>query len=140
MNPIAKISPLEAKTRYKPSWFLTGRANFQKLFAGVALPTLFATALPAVVFAATLSSIVVNLKILVNQLVAFVIGLAVLVFLWGVLKYITAGADSKKVEEARNFIIFGIIGIFVMFSIWGLINLLSVTLNLSSTKPTAPTF
>lgn len=52
------------------------------------------------------------------------IAFAVVYFLWGLLKYIGAGGDEKKIEEGRGVMIFGIIAIFFMVSIWGFVNLL----------------
>jgi hypothetical protein len=56
---------------------------------------------------------------LMNLLVPVIIGLAVLGFLFGVMKYIFAH-DTKNIADARNYMIFGIIGIAVMLSVWGL--------------------
>ncbi len=70
-----------------------------------------------------------------NLLIPLVIGIAVVVFLFGVVKYITSGADETKRKEARSVMIFGIIGIFVMISIWGLVNILISTFNLNTNAP-----
>ncbi len=48
----------------------------------------------------------------------FLLVLATLVFIWGIIKYITAGGDSGKVSEARNYIIWGLVGLAVMGSVW----------------------
>ncbi len=79
-------------------------------------------ALPFTTYAANVTDIegliAYAIKIL-NLLVPFIVGLAVIGFLWGVMKYIFA-ADTKSISEARNYMIFGIIGIAVMLSVWGL--------------------
>lgn len=61
---------------------------------------------------------------IINQLVIVLIGIGLLVFIWGLLKYITAAGDEDQVKEARRFIVFGLIAFFVMMSVWGLVNLL----------------
>ena len=62
---------------------------------------------------------------LMNKVVPLLIGLAVLVFLWGVLKYVISGADdADKRKEARGFMIWGIVSIFIMVSVWGLVGIL----------------
>ncbi len=63
-------------------------------------------------------------RYLINQSVILIIGLAVLLFIIGLLKYILAAGDADQVKEARGYIIFGLIAIFIMFSVWGLVNLL----------------
>lgn len=60
----------------------------------------------------------------INDLVALLIGVGLLVFIFGLVKYVSAGGDEKKREEAKGFIVFGLIAFFVMFSVWGLTNLL----------------
>jgi hypothetical protein len=74
---------------------------------------------------------------LIQGLIPFVIGLALLSFLWGVLKYATA-KDEEEQKKSKGFMLYGIIGLFVMVSVWGLVNLLGDTLNLSNATPTAP--
>lgn len=63
----------------------------------------------------------------INILVPLVIGIALLLFLFGLIKYVRAGADEKMHAEARNLIIWGIVGLFVMTSVWGLVNIITNT-------------
>ncbi|MDQ5901685.1 MAG: hypothetical protein QG580_400 [Patescibacteria group bacterium] len=60
------------------------------------------------------------------------ISLSVIVFIIGVIKYIKNGDDSKAREEGRNFMIYGIIGLFVMISVWGLVGVLQGTFGLGN--------
>jgi len=57
---------------------------------------------------------------IMNALVPLLFGIALLIFLWGVIKYISQGGDPKARAEGRNFIIFGIIGFAIMMTVWGL--------------------
>jgi hypothetical protein len=68
------------------------------------------------------------------------ISAAVIVFIVGVVKYINGGDDSTKREEGRNFIIYGIVGLFVIVSVWGLVGILQGTFGLGTTTfiPTLP--
>ena len=77
----------------------------------------------------TLNSILVVIGSIVKLLLPIVIGLGVIVFLWGVVQYMTSGADEEKKGEARNLMIYGIIGRFVMVSIGGLVAVLARTFN-----------
>lgn len=70
----------------------------------------------------------------------FLLVLATLVFLWGILKYITAGGDATKIAEARSYIIWGIIGLAVMASVWAIINYLKDTLGIQGGNNTIPTY
>jgi len=74
---------------------------------------------------------------LIQGLIPIVIGLAVLVFLWGILRYVLASDDAGK-SQGRTFMFWGIIALFVMVSVWGLVNILSETLQLNPATPNAP--
>ena len=77
----------------------------------------------------------------INYLMVLVVGLAVFVFIWGIFRYFVAGANEKKVEEARNVLIYGLLGIFIMLSVWGLVNILINTFGFTATtQPTIPRF
>jgi hypothetical protein len=67
----------------------------------------------------SLSSLSSGLVAVANALVPLLFGLAVLGFMWGVIKYVFA-AGPEKLDEARNYMIFGIIGIAVMLAAWAL--------------------
>lgn len=98
-----------------------------------------AGALPFVAFAQDTKNLVDIINIIsgiVNTLIPFIIGLAILVIIWGVFGYITGAGDEEKRGEAKQYIIWGIIGVFVMLSIWGLIQIVSNTLGISRTATT----
>ncbi len=87
---------------------------------------------------------VTNFKELVNTifianilkpLVPFLIGLAVVMFIYGVLILIFSEGGDKK-EDGKKYMLWGIVGIFVMVSVWGLVNILISTFSLDNTpKP-----
>ena len=74
---------------------------------------------------------------ILNLLVPVVIALAVVVFLFGIFKYVTAKDDTAK-QEARSIILYGVIVLFVMVAIWGLVNILIATFGLSTEPPQTP--
>ena len=85
--------------------------------------------------------IVFKLVAMVNAGISLVIGLAVLMFLWGVFKLLVSNKDSKERAEAKGYIIWGIIALAVMVSVWGLVNLVMSTFGLSDRNPiSAPMF
>ena len=100
--------------------------------------SLLALALPVLVFAQDFNSILSRVQGIINSLIPFIIGLAVLVFLWGVFSYITAGADEEKRGKARDLIIWGVVFLFVMVSVWGLVNILINTFGLDDSIPQTP--
>jgi FtsH-binding integral membrane protein len=74
---------------------------------------------------------------LISKLIPLVIGAAVLVFLWGILKFVIASSEEDK-AKGRQFMIWGVIGLFVMVSVWGLVNFFRNTLGLTGGANTPP--
>lgn len=59
----------------------------------------------------------------ISNLVPVIIGLTVITFLWGLAKFILAAGDEKKIQDGKNLMVWGIIGIFVMVSVWGIVRI-----------------
>ncbi len=78
-------------------------------------------AMPVFVFAATVQSILGNVQVILNLIIPILMILATVVFLWGVITYITAGGDEEKAKAGRGYIIWGLIGLFAMVAVWGLV-------------------
>ncbi|MBI2086728.1 MAG: hypothetical protein HYT69_00955 [Candidatus Zambryskibacteria bacterium] len=79
---------------------------------------------PTVVAAqfSTTRSIIEELGDLVRYATIVIAGIALLVFFWGLVKFIfKVGGDEKAVADGRRLMIWGLIALFVMVSIWGLI-------------------
>lgn len=98
-------------------------------------------ALPLIAGAATaldlggVNSSITTIIATMNNIVPLLIGVAVLVFLWGVLKFVLAGSDdAAKRKDARGFMIWGLVSIFIMVSVWGLVGLLQSSFGLNTTE------
>lgn len=72
--------------------------------------------------------------VILVAIIPIIFALALMFFLWGVMKFIRA-SDSVKREEGRKFIIAGLIGLFVMTSLWGIISIVSKSLGTGSAVP-----
>lgn len=73
---------------------------------------------------------------IIQAIIPILIGAALLVFLWGVLKYLFS-KDAKSKTEGTTFILWGIISLFVMVALWGLVNILQSSF-LGDTNPSDP--
>jgi hypothetical protein len=60
----------------------------------------------------------------VDNLIPILIGIALLVFLWGLVTYIAKAGNEEARKQARKFIVWGIIIMFVIMTVWGLVALL----------------
>jgi Type IV secretion system pilin len=88
-------------------------------------------AFPAAAFAqvdlTNLGNAIQSLTGIINILIPFFIAIAVLVFIYGLIKYVLQAGNAEARVEARGYIIYGIIGIVVMLSVFGLVNLVQNT-------------
>lgn len=68
---------------------------------------------------------------LIRPVVPLLIGLAVVLFIYGVIIFMFSDGGEKK-EDGKSYMIWGIVGIFVMVSVWGLVAVLQSTFQLSN--------
>lgn len=73
--------------------------------------------------------------ILLKSVVPLLFTVSLIVFIYGVVKYIMHADDEKEREEGRKFMLFGIIALFVMVSVWGLVQVLRNTFGLDTFIP-----
>ena len=84
---------------------------------------------------ATLKDVIDFFTCLIGRtLVPLIFAVALVVFLWGVIKFIQAQEASER-EEGRQFMIWGIIALTVMISVWGLTTILGNTFHVTNVVP-----
>lgn len=88
--------------------------------------------LPAFAFAeeVTLFSLADKTGDLLNRVIPVLLTLAVVYFIWGVIKYTISGDEEAK-GKARSGIIAGLIGLFVIISFWGIVAVIQETTGVS---------
>ncbi|MCE9628565.1 MAG: hypothetical protein K8Q91_01040 [Candidatus Vogelbacteria bacterium] len=64
---------------------------------------------------------------IVVPIINLLLALAVLVFFWGLVKYLYKGDNDAERTKGKSLMAFGIIGLFVMVSVWGIVGLLTGT-------------
>lgn len=74
-----------------------------------------------------LGDVLITIKGLVDGIIPILMVLVVAVFLWGIVRYVTAGGDAEKEKAARGYIIYGLIGIFVLVAFWGIVKMFAGT-------------
>lgn len=87
------------------------------LFAMLVIPILVAEA-----FLEETGTIVLHFGYVVNLLIGALAAVALLAFIWGIVKYIAAAGDEKAAKEGKSIMIYGVIALFVLFSVWGLVD------------------
>lgn len=69
----------------------------------------------------TISTLFGNITLVLNQLIGLLFIVATVAFLWGVIQYVIAAGDEKKLAEGKKYIIYGLVGLFVMVAMWGIV-------------------
>ena len=67
-------------------------------------------------------------KLIINPLIAFLFGLAVAYFLYGVFEFISNQTNEEKKTTGRNHMIWGVVGIVIMMGVFSIIKLIGNTL------------
>ena len=67
---------------------------------------------------------------IVTPIVYFLFALAVIYFLWGMIKFIQNADDSDGRKEGQSNMIWGVVGLFIMVSARGIIGVILSTLGL----------
>ncbi len=87
----------------------------------------------------TIQNILTTIHNIVDIFIPLLMTIAIAVFLYGIVLYISSGGDAEKEKTARGYIIYGIIGLFVLVAFWGLVTVLANTFGISSgTTPITP--
>lgn|SRR3989344_950338 len=69
-----------------------------------------------------------------KSVVPFIFAIAIVMFIWGAIKFLIIDAgEEKKREEGKQFMLWGIIALAVMISIWGLVSILGNTFGIDPT-------
>jgi len=87
-----------------------------------------------------ISDIIYKIVYIFNYLVIIIMALGSVVFLWGVISYITAAGDEVKLASAKNYITYGIITLFVMAAVWGLVAVLQNTFGIGAEFTPTPSY
>lgn len=87
-----------------------------------------------------LSATLSTFQAVINFLIPLMLSLAVLVFFWGLVKYIANASDEAAKESGKTLMIWGMIAIFVMVAFWGIIGFVQQSTGLSGSvaTPVAP--
>lgn len=89
---------------------------------------------PYVAFGAAsdISSFLTQVEGWIGVITSIVVALVFIYFIWGLIKYLTAGSEGK--DEAKAQMLYSVLIMFVIFSIWGIIRLLGGFLGITGNE------
>ena len=79
---------------------------------------------------------------IINMLIPILVGLAILAFFWGLVKYISGSGKSH--DQGKNVMIAGLVSFFIMVSLYGIVNFAGSAIGINqngtgnATRPNAP--
>ena len=87
-------------------------------------------AAPVIVHAQGLDRLITVATDLINFALAILIGIAIIAFFWGLLRYLLSAKGGPEQNKASMLMVWGLVAIFVMLSIFGIVRLMQVTFGL----------
>ncbi len=97
----------------------------------------------------TLCNLLDGITSIINIAIGILASLALLVFFFGLVKFIIKAGDPKEKEAGRTLMTYGVIALFVMFSVFGIVRFLQRAVGINETNqgnnqglppPTIPAF
>jgi hypothetical protein len=71
------------------------------------------------------------LENIVNPLIALMVGVAVIYFIWGVFEFIRNAESSDERKKGGMHMLYGAVGLFIMIAAYGILNLILGTIGKS---------
>jgi succinate dehydrogenase hydrophobic anchor subunit len=93
---------------------------------------------PSFAFAQDIQRVFVLFSSMLNALIGMLITVAIIVFFWGLIRYLLHDGSSEDAHKGIHQMIWGVVAIFVMVSIWGLIALLQRTFGVENARVQTP--
>ncbi|OHA89873.1 MAG: hypothetical protein A2832_01910 [Candidatus Zambryskibacteria bacterium RIFCSPHIGHO2_01_FULL_44_22b] len=78
-----------------------------------------------------LTTLLNSIKNLVDTALPIVVGLGLLAFFWGLVKFVFAAGDEEARKGAKSMMIYSVVALFIMVSIWGLIGFIGGAFNIN---------
>lgn len=110
----------------------------KQLFQSISVLALLLS--PALAFAqgGGIEVLIVRFGQIVGIATPIVAGLALLVFLWGLVKFIVKADDEEARTQGRQFMVWGVVALFVMASLWGIIFFIGFSLGIDTSGGSLP--
>jgi amino acid transporter len=107
-----------------------------KLISSVTAVSLMA--FPLVASAQNAQGIINTVRNIVDQLIPLALAVALLVFFWGLIKYIWGAAGGEAKAEGQKIMTAGIVGLFLIVAIWGIVGIIANTFGIQTGTRQAP--
>ncbi len=72
---------------------------------------------------------------IIKSIVPLLFTLATAGFIWGIIQYVLNADNEEKRKKGKNYMIWGLVTLFVMISMWGLVGVLTNTFGIKTLIP-----
>jgi hypothetical protein len=79
-----------------------------------------------------IQTLIESIRRIVGIALPVVVGLALLGFFWGLMKFIFSAGNEEAKDEGKRIMIYGIIALFVMVAVWGLVGFIAGALGVGT--------
>ncbi len=111
----------------------------KKIISHAAFPALAALVLvPVLADAAGILDTINVVNRVLRAIVPMLITVALIVFIWGLIKYLMDVGNEEKRKQGIQLMLWGVVAIFVMSSVWGLVRLLQNTFSVQQNEAIVP--
>ena len=94
---------------------------YPSLVAGLSLLPLVVSAQPA---PGQVEGLIDQVKATFTLVITALFVIATVLFIWGVIKYIVKSDDEKARAQAKQLMLWGIVGLAVITAVWGVVNII----------------
>jgi hypothetical protein len=86
----------------------------------------------------TFKSIIIEVVDLINILIPILVAFAFIFFFWGLSKFILGSDNKEEIKKGQNYMLWGILALFILFSFRTLITFVMNDLELGNDTPFLP--
>jgi hypothetical protein len=80
----------------------------------------------------TIHTLITRAGTLLSDLIPVIFGIALVVFMWGIVKYIASQGSESGKADGKKIMLWGVVALFVMSSVWGLVSFIRDSLGLKN--------
>ena len=93
---------------------------------------LFAPAIASAQNLQSLKNLTTAIGDIIQLALPIVVALALLVFFWGLVKFIFSAGNEEAKADGKKLMIWGVVALFVMVSVWGLVEFIGDALGIDA--------
>lgn len=89
---------------------------------------MFSFLFPRVAYAADITSLMSKVnRVIINPIILLLFGVALLVFLWGIVEFLSSPDNEQTKQEGKRHMLWGILGMAIMIGAFGIMQLIIAT-------------